>query len=158
MQVLNKIQEDNLGGVLNLWMAPAYNIDTITKDSSTGIYSVTFEDEDKNWLIYLTPETSIYTEKEDISSGSSFYTCTFDGFIPNDSPELRLQLNELKARPWIIFFEDQNEYMKMAGEINCPLQFSHQYTTRQRISELKGHDIKLQGNTLLGSVFINNPF
>jgi hypothetical protein len=158
MNTLNKISDDNLGGILKLWLVPSYNILSVVRNVTTGIYTIEIDDEDKNWLIYCTAESLNYTENENTSLGQPFYECTLNGFIPNDSPELTLQLEQLKSRPWIAFFMDQQEYTKMVGEVECPLELTRQFGTREKIAERKGHDITLKGNTILGSVFVNNPF
>jgi len=158
MQVLNKSAEDNLGGVLLLYLVPDYNILTQEKNFSTGIYTLTFLDEDKNWLIYCTPESIAYTEEEDDSLGSKFFKCKLEGFIPNDTPTISNQLDLLRNRRFAVVFTDYNGRYKVAGSKTSPLRLSVSFSSQDRMSALRGRNITLEGDTFKGAAFVNNPF
>lgn len=158
MKTLSKSKSDNLGGILNLYLVPADNIAINVENSTTGIHTIGFKNTELNWHVECSAETVEYIEKENTEFGTSIYDIELSGFIPNDTPEIALNLKYLKSRPFIIIFEDQNEYLKMVGGEDCPLRLKKSFQTQSEISKLKGYQISFTGQSFDESVFINNPF
>jgi hypothetical protein len=158
MKTVNKISGDNLGGILKLWLVFYNNLASDSEDASTGIHTITFTDNDKIWLIECSDESLQFSEDENTNFGSPVYKTSLSAFIPNDTPVLKKQLDELTSRPWILILKNQEGYYKKVGSEDCPLRMVRNFDIPKQVSDRKGYTISFKGDTFFPSVFINNPF
>lgn len=158
MKTLNKVAENNIGGLLKFWLVPHTNVNSLEKNFNTGIYTITFKEEDNNWLIYCTPETMKYYEKENDSLGSVYYESELTGFVPNDAADQAQQFELIKNRKWLVVFLDDNGNYKLIGDVSFPMLLIKEYDSGTATTDRKGYYLRITGSTPKGSVFINNPF
>lgn len=150
MKTINK-PLDNLGGLLKIWAVPKNVILLNGKD-------ITFSDTSEIYQLYCTPGSMAMEEREEKSKGGSFFNTSISAFIPKDSEEVRLALNDMQGKPYLIIYIDGNENFKLAGTFHFPLRSTATLITGQAEQQRAGHEILFSGKTRERSVFVNNPF
>jgi hypothetical protein len=142
---------DNMGGVLKIWAVPPADI-TISENV------VTFSKTTDIVVLYASPGSMSFTEKQKDGAGGTFFDVELNGFIPNDSKETSELIAYMCRRRWMVIYIDQNENYKVAGTVTNPLRVGFDLDTGSDTPNRNGHAVKFYGKQLQKSIFINNPF
>ena len=157
MNTIAKFSGDNMGGVVKIWARPESNVNSIELDTD-NVYNLNLDTTDNIYAIYCSHESISFNEPEKDSDAGKYYEPELSAVIPKDTPSIQAALDYLKDRKWLLVYLDNNEYYKLAGEINSPLEFTSKFVTGKETQSLNHHSITFFGKTLNKSLFINNPF
>ena len=150
MKHLNK-PSDNLGGLLSIWTVPP-------DDIVLGFNTVYFITTANIIEIYCSPGSISFTEKETQEKYGLGYKNELNAFIPKDSPETQVIINDMSGRKWVVILLDQNEQFKVAGTPEIPLRVSFDLDTGSDTPDRNGHSISFYGTQTSKAKFIDDPF
>ena len=150
MKQFNK-PSDNMGGLLKIWAVPPSEI-------SIGINSVSFSTTDNIVEMYCSPGSMSFAEKQNQSNAGISFKNELNAFLPKDSPEALVLINDMSRRKYVVIYLDQNEQYKVAGTPTLPLRVAFDLATGSDTPELNGHTVLFYGNQVHKARFIENPF
>jgi len=150
MKQLNK-PSDNMGGLLKIWAVPPTEI-------TIGTNSVSFSTTDNIVAMYCSPGSMSFTEKESDEKAGKIYKTELSAFIPKDTPEAQVIINDMNRRKWVVISLDQNEQFKVAGTVAIPLRVSFDLATGADTPDRNGHTVTFYGSQVSKAMFISDPF
>lgn len=147
MNDINRLEGDNLGGIVRFKFIPVDDI-RIIDDAVAGVVSVeiTLQASKKWFCAYATLGTMGYTESPTNSSAGTIFSRQFSAFIPKDSAEINAQLNEMRDVRFVLDYTDSNGLRKIVGSIEEPLNFSSSLNTQSDMPGRNGHNIVFSGD------------
>lgn len=150
MKQFNK-PTDNMGGLLKIWAVPPTEI-------TIGTNSVSFSTQDNIVEMYCSPGSMSFTEKQTEGKPGTSYKTELAAFIPKDTPEAQVIINDMNSRKWVVIYLDQNEQFKVAGTVAIPLRVSFDLSTGADTPDRNGHTVSFYGEQVSKAIFITNPF
>ena len=150
MKQLNK-PSDNMGGLLKIWAVPP---GVITIGSNT----VSFSNTDTIVKMYCSPGSMSFSEKQTKGKPGTSYKTEISGFVPKDSQEVQVIIDDMSRRKWVVIYMDQNEQYKVAGTPDNPLRVSFDLGTGADTSERNGHEVSFYGVQVEKAKFVGDPW
>ena len=99
-----------------------------------------------------------FTEKESDEKAGKIYKTELSAFIPKDTPEAQVIINDMNRRKWVVISLDQNEQFKVAGTVAIPLRVSFDLATGADTPDRNGHTVTFYGSQVSKAMFISDPF
>lgn len=135
MKTLSK-ETNNLGGLSRFWCIPPSMILQLIPDGIDGYYSMEVYSLGSVWSIEAIPESLEYTEVEKTADAGSYFESELTGRIAKDTSDLYLALKDLRTKPWVVVYQDQNGLYKVIGNRDQHLWFSTELRTGAQYSGL----------------------
>jgi hypothetical protein len=153
MKTLSR-ETNNLGGLSRLWCIPPGMILQINPDGITGLYSVVVYSLGSAWSIQAIPESLEYTEVEKSADAGSYFETELTGRLAKDTPDLYLALKDLRRKPWVVVYLDQNGLYKLIGNRDQHLWFSTELRTGAQYSGLNHIRFAFRGSLTTPGIFL----
>lgn len=80
--------------------------------------------------IYTPPATATFEEKRN-DGVADIYSMVLNTFLPNDSADIRLQMQKLSGGLYLVIFEDTNGKVRLMGSKKSPALLKTQYQTNE---------------------------
>lgn len=135
MKTVNK-PSDNLGGIARVWCIPPAMVTDIRPVDLTGESILEVYSLGTTYSLYCIPESLEYTETEKQADAGSYFEAELTGRMAKDSPELWLSLRDLRGKPWVVVYQDQNSQYKVIGSPREPLWFTTELKTGAQFAAL----------------------
>ena len=110
----------NLGGLARMFAIPVSSYRRLRKDITTGKNFLEVINKDNIIDIYLTDDTGDFIE--DYERGQ--YKVSIKGIVPKSQPLNTEQLTKLESEYWYVLFQDNNDFIRLAGTDANQLMFS----------------------------------
>ena len=153
MKTLNRAT-DNLGGISRLWCIPPSMVMEILPDGLTGYHTMEVYSLGSAYAIHAIPESIEYIETQKQADAGSYYEAELTGRLAKDSPELFLALKDLRNKPWVVVFQDQNGQYKVIGSFREHLWFSTDLRTGSQYAGLNHVRFAFSGSLTLPGRFL----
>lgn len=125
MKTLNFDLDGNLGGLCGIYAIPASSFKRIWQDHANSLNYVRVMNRDDIITIY-TSDNSVFTEEYD----KGIYQPIVSGFVPATNPLTDSQIKMLcKPANWLVLFQDNNGFWRLAGNAENKLSFKYTDTT-----------------------------
>lgn len=103
----------------------------------------------------VTSYTLNYAENRQQRRTGEYYQQQIDGVIARQSPELQEVLSAMRRRRYVVITRDRNNYLKLIGSRECPLEFSYRSQTGSSPRERNQVSFRFQGDTRNSSLFVH---
>lgn len=103
----------------------------------------------------VTPFTLSYAENRQQTRQGEYYRQQLDGVIARQSPELQEVLSSLHRRRFVLVSRDRNNYLKLIGTKECPLEFSYSSSSGSSPRERNQVSFRFSGDTRTPSFFVH---
>jgi len=128
MKVLNFDFDGNLGGLSRMFAIPVSSYKRVRRDHTTNYNYLEVINPDNIIDIYFTDDTENFTE--DFENGA--YKVNVSGINPKSNKINQEQLTRLQSEVyWFILFQDNNGFVRLAGNEENQPAFSSSETTGQ---------------------------
>lgn len=164
MASIKRNKDVNLGGSVQLCYIPISSVDVANfPDRVPGTLTITTP-------IPLIPGAKwfeIETVRESIDNSDvgrlivdgSLYDHTVGGFYANDNWEVTGQFDKMKAEGrYLVLRKDANDFWTLKGTPKEPLTFTFSKVSRDRVTGLKGYELKFTGQCTKPELYFYAPF
>ena len=149
MKQLNK-PSDNMGGLLKIWAVPPSVISIVSN-------TVSFSTTDAIVEMYCSPGSMSFSEKQAEGKAGTSYKTELNAFVPKDTPETQVIIDDMSRRKWVAVYMDQNEQWKVVGTVGNPLRVSFDLGTGGDTGDRNGHSVSFYGVQVDKAKFISDP-
>ena len=135
----------NLGGIFKMYAIPPGSFDRIRKDYKKGLVYLDLINTGDIIDIYFTQDTLSFTEEKSQPSAGSLYNPVISGIIPKANQLNQEQLTRLEYGEWLVLFQDNNGFIRLAGNDQNTLMFNRKETTGGAISARNQIEFTFEG-------------
>lgn len=154
--ITKKIENGNLGSVLNLWYALVDDIQEIPLPVNGIVNQVAFKP-GKSWhQIYLTQNTGGHDQNYIQDKGGSYDAKSIAGNVPGDDPENEAEIKKLKGKRFILAYQDANGRQRIIGDQKTPCSIGTKFSTGANFTTYQGSTIEFKTQSTKGTVYIQN--
>lgn len=112
----------------------------------------------RDWLTFPCAIDSIdFEDKERVTSQGTITTGTINGFIPGDTPDIAMVLNDSKAYEWVVVLHYKTGEMKVLGSLDYPARFTSSLSNRGALNNGKGYNFEFWSSSGVKSCFYLKP-
>ena len=127
----------NLGGISRMFAIPVSSYKRLRRDHTHGLNFLEVINRSDIIDIYLTDDSGDFKESQE----RGVYKVEIGGIVPKSNPLNSIQLFTLENNYWYILFQDNNDFVRLAGTEENQLIFtrtdsSGQMTSRNQIEFL----------------------
>ncbi|MCD4681111.1 MAG: hypothetical protein K8S00_12070 [Bacteroidales bacterium] len=158
MNNINKLSEDNLGGLEKFWIVLAEHVNGILYNAIAPNLKLELIPTGSLYHIYCTADNLQFSEEKKNDFNGDHYQCKLEGICPNNYNDLQLILEELDTKEFLIIFKDNNGNYKLFGQLNEPLTLNNNYSSTPNYAGLNAHRLTFSRKMKKRSKFILDPF
>lgn len=148
MEIFTTIQDDNLGGLVDLYFAPTY---FFSNDNPIAFKA------GKDWIhVQAILETYNFDEQTAVDEHGDYQVITISCSVARIRPEIHALLQKYRGQRMLVKTLDMNDCTRLAGtlEPDGGLMLTDQSTTGGAITDRNGYKIQLTGKQLQTSKFL----
>lgn len=149
MDILQNINEDNLGGVNVLKFAPRYFFSSLIPTALAFKPGM-------DWImIEITSETAFVDQETSEDDAGDLVTVNISAPLPKQRPDIDLILKRYRNLACIVWFRDQNGYEQVTGMYPGDLKLQETSNSGTLVTDLNGYKISFKGTQTDKAYFLN---
>ena len=145
MYDISNIQDDNLGGLQQICIAPL--------SAFLSLSPLTFRSGHDWMIINCTSETMPFEERMYNDANGFYYDMALSGSIPQLRPDVEDKFREKCGIPLIVLFQDNNGVKRLAGTTGR-VTMLYRSATGTEVNDLNGYQVQITGRQLKSCLFL----
>jgi len=117
--------DSNLGGISRMFAIPVSSYHRLQKNKTNNTNTLLVKDRSNIIDLYIDDEQFMFSE--DYERGA--YNVQVSGSVPKTNPVNQTNIAKLESEFWYLLFEDNNGYIRLAGNEDNQLEFMRTDTT-----------------------------
>jgi len=141
MKNISRLGGDNLGGLIELKVAPASSISKIPDPVNGTVYGDVVFVAGFSWHTWQVQFNNLgITAKSKSSQEGNYRDYQLPFIIPGNNPEITRILRQAEQDQFIILVKDTENRQKIVGSLDAPLLFNCDFDSGRSARNLKGYE------------------
>lgn len=144
MESISSLQNDNIGGVVNLFYMPVDEATGETVISDHQVTSIIQRAPNEAWYkADVTRGTKRYKEEHKQGDNGDVWVQKVECFVPGDSRDLIRLFNEMKRQRFLVCCEDieGNDFIRLFGTKSKGMRFTYKFDSKGSFTGRKGYQL-----------------
>jgi hypothetical protein len=145
---------DNMGGIQKIYLIPVSIIESFADIYNQQIHDFTITEGYAYSFLYVIKETIKFSQEKKSGADGDYYETKLEAFSPADRTELQSLIENIEANQYLVIYQDNNNYFKVIGSPDEPVNISADLDAGQIESGMNGYKITFERKLRFRSPFI----